>query len=359
MSIKKLEYKDFSWDLHEKAGHKPIVAQMELTYRCPLHCKHCYADCYNRRETIKYELSTEEIKNILNKCKKDGVLWFCFTGGDPLIRKDFAEIYSYARELGFIVTVFTSLIPLNQKILETFRKNPPFGIETTLNAATFLKYKEITNTNYFRKQIEAIKKLLKNNLPVKVKTQITRQNVGQIDKIKKTVESFGLNFRPSTMIFARINHDTFPCSLRLKPEDVVKIDKNYGYFEEEELRKPQEKYELKKLIGTPKTDKLLSCAAGGNAFWISPQGIMSICSCLKKPEYDLVKDGNTVKEGFYKLSKEVHSMRFTTNSRCRSCRYRLICRWCPGRAYLEKGSFEEPIDYFCQLTEQTIKEYAD
>jgi len=62
MSIKKLEYKDFSWDLHEKAGHKPIVAQMELTYRCPLHCKHCYADCYNRRETIKYELSTEEIK---------------------------------------------------------------------------------------------------------------------------------------------------------------------------------------------------------------------------------------------------------------------------------------------------------
>ena len=359
MSIKNSEYKYFSRNLHGRAGHKPIVAQMELTYRCPLHCRHCYTDCYNNGQALKYELSTEEVKKILNKCKESGVLWLCFTGGDPLIRKDFTEVYSYAKELGFITTVFTSLISLNQKILETFKKNPPFDIETTLNAVTPLKYKEITNTNFFRKQIEAIRKLLKNNLPVKVKTQVTRQNAGQIDKIKKMVESFGLNFRPSTLIQARLNQDTFPCNLRLVPEEAVRIDKNYGYFDEEEERKPYEKLELKKLIGKPGTDKLLSCAAGGHVFWISPQGKMFICCSLRKHGYNLLKNGNTVKQGFYKLNKEVHGMRFKTNSLCRSCEYRLICKWCPGRAYLEKGSLEKPIDYFCKLTEQTLKEYAD
>ncbi|MCK4307995.1 radical SAM protein, partial [candidate division WOR-3 bacterium] len=215
MPINKKEYKDFSWELHKKAKHKPIVAQMELTFRCPLHCEHCYTDCYNNKEVEKYELSTKQVKEILDKCKADGVVWFCFTGGDPLIREDFTEVYSYAKELGFITTVFTSLVLLNEKVLKTFKKYPPFNIETTLNAATPGKYKEITETRLFKKHIEVIKKLLKNNLPVRVKTQVTKQNVGQIDKIKRLVESLGLSFRPSTMIHARLNQDTHPCNFRL------------------------------------------------------------------------------------------------------------------------------------------------
>src|SRR3990167_2579403 len=102
------EYRDFSRDFHKIAGHKPIVAQIELTFRCPLHCEHCYTDCYNNNDSAKDEMSTEDIKLVLGKCKEDGVLWLSFTGGDPLIRKDFTEIYIYAKNLGFIVTIFTS-----------------------------------------------------------------------------------------------------------------------------------------------------------------------------------------------------------------------------------------------------------
>lgn len=356
MAIKDQEYKGFSWEVHQKAGHKPIVAQMEATFRCPLHCEHCYSDCYNNRQMAKKELSTRQIKEILDKCKEDEVFWFCFTGGDPLMREDFAEIYCYAKNLGFITTIFSSLIPLNQKILETFKRYPPFNIETTLNAATFQKYKEITRTNFFKKQIEAIRRLQKNNLPIRVKTQITRQNIGQIDRIKRLVESLGLKFRPSTMICARLNGDTYPCHLRVEPKEAVRVNKHYGYFEEEEEQLPHQRLDLKKLIGEPKTDKLLSCAAGGHAFWITTQGRMTVCSILRKPDYDLLKKGHTVKEGFYRLTEEVHSLRFKNKkSRCRSCKYRLICKWCPARAYLEKGSLEEPIEYFCQQVKEVLK----
>lgn len=354
MSIKTEQYRDFSWDLHAEAGHKPIVAQMELTYRCPLHCEHCYTDCFNTGASAKKELSTARVKTVLDKCKDAGAIWFCFTGGDPLIRKDFRQLYLYAKRLGFITSVFSPIVSLNNKILETFKTSPPFNIETTLNAATASKYKEITKTDLFKKHVRNIKKLLKNKLPVRVKTQVTKQNVAEIEKIKKLVESLALDFRPSTMLHARLNCDPHPCTLRLDPKEAVRVNKRYGFFDDEESVRPGEKSDIKKLVGKPENDKLLSCAAGGHAFWISPQGKMLICGNLRTLDYDLLETGRTVREGFYELNKKVHGLRFLTRSKCRDCVYRLICKWCPGRAILETGSLEKPIDYFCRLTKETM-----
>jgi radical SAM protein with 4Fe4S-binding SPASM domain len=355
MAIKAQQYKEFSWDFHAEAGHKPIVAQMELTYLCPLHCEHCYTDCYNNKETARKELPTPKVKSVMDKCRADGVMWFCFSGGDPLMRKDFTELYLYAKKLGFITSVFSPIVSMNDRILKTFLASPPFNIETTLNAATHSKYKEITKTGLFKNHIQSIKKLLKNKIPVRVKTQVTKQNIGQIDKIKKVVESLGLDFRPSTMLHARLNCNTHPCTLRLRPKEAVRVNELYGFFDDEESRRPGEKFDIKKLIGKPENDKLLTCAAGGHAFWISPQGKMLICGNLRMIDYDLSKKNNSVKQGFYKLHKKIHGLRFKTQSKCRSCEHRFICKWCAGRAILETRSLEEPIDYFCRLTEETLK----
>lgn len=355
MTIKSKEYGDFSQDLHIKSGHKPIVAQMELTYLCPLHCAHCYTNCYNNSESRPKELSTSEVKSILDNCKTSGVIWFCFTGGDPLIRKDFIELYLYAIKLGFITSVFSPLVYLNDETLKTFTRFPPFNIETTLNAATHLKYKEITKTELFKKQIQNIKKLLKYKIPIRVKTLITKQNISQIDRIKRIVESLGLEFRPSTLLNACLNHNTQPCTLRLEPEEAARVNKLYGIFNDEESKQPKEKFDIKKLIMKPKNNKLLTCAAGGHAFWISPQGKMLICVNLRIIDYDILKKGNSIKEGFYKLHREIHGLRFKTKSKCRFCEYRFTCKWCSGRAILETGSLEKPIDYFCRLTKETFK----
>ncbi|MFA5168823.1 MAG: radical SAM protein [Candidatus Omnitrophota bacterium] len=354
MAIKIHAYKDFSWDLHAAAGHKPIVAQMELTYRCPLHCEHCYTDCFNYKNSAKDELSTGQIKEILNKCKADGTIWFYFTGGDPLMRKDFCELYLHARKLGFITSVFSSLVSMNDKILELFRTFPPFNIETTLNAATPFTYKKVTGTDLFNRHVRSIKKLLSDDIPLRVKTQVTKQNFHEIDKIKRLVESFGLDFRPSTMLHAGLDGDMHPCALRLEPKEAVFVNKRYGFFDDEESRPPGETVDIKKLIGKPENGKLLTCAAGGHAFWISPLGKMLICGSLRLIDYDILKNGNSVREGFYELYKKFHGLKFKTKSKCRLCKHKLICQWCAGRAFLETDSLEEHIDYFCRLTEETL-----
>jgi len=357
MAIKQEEYKDFSLDFHRKLLYKPLVALMELTFRCPLHCEYCYCDCYNKPEAKEKELSTIQIMKIMDKCKADGCIWFCFSGGEPMIREDFLELYTYARKKGFLVIIFTPLVLMNKDILETFREMPPFNIETSLNAATPQGFREITKTDFFKSQIAAIKKLLESGLPVKVKTVVTRQNVEELDRIKGMVEGLGLQFRFFTKITARVNGDTHPCTLRLTPEEAAKINKQYGSFEFKESVRP---YYAKGInpddIGEEcETDKLFTCAVGEFSYTISPAGKMFICHLLRSINYDLLKKRNTVREGFYKLREKLHHMKFETDSKCKGCKLRFICGWCPGIAILEKRALEKDIGYFCQLSKATLK----
>ena len=68
-TIPNVEYKDFSLRLHERSWQRDqvIKAQMEITYRCNLHCVHCYTDPYNSRRFFPRELYLEEIKRILDE----------------------------------------------------------------------------------------------------------------------------------------------------------------------------------------------------------------------------------------------------------------------------------------------------
>jgi radical SAM protein with 4Fe4S-binding SPASM domain len=351
MGINNKKYQDFSSDLHSLALQTPLACQMELTYLCPLHCQHCYTDCYNNKTFAKNDLSTKQIKIILNKCKKAGVIWLCLTGGDPLIRKDFVEIYTYASKLGFIITVFSSLTIMNKEILNAFKKYPPFMIQTTVNATNAKKYKEITGTTLFSKQIDNMRKLLKNNLSLISQTLITKQNIYDINRIKQQLESLGLKFRPSTLLQAKLDHNTSPCALRVEPQDVIKIWKKYGLFEEETKV-------VKKIVPTRKkqeTNRFLACNAGQEYFWINTQGEIIICGSLRTQKYSLLLKNASVRKGLRWLNNKIQKITSRITNGCRTCKYRIICKWCPGRAYLERNNLGEPINYFCKLTKQTLK----
>ncbi|GAF88367.1 unnamed protein product, partial [marine sediment metagenome] len=116
--MREIQYKTFSLRTHKINWllKRPNVCQFELTFGCNLHCKHCYTDCYNKPAYLKKELKTREVKFILDKVYKAGVIWLCFTGGDPLTRKDFLDIYSDAKDKGFIITLFTNGYSMTEEI---------------------------------------------------------------------------------------------------------------------------------------------------------------------------------------------------------------------------------------------------
>ncbi|MBM4344767.1 MAG: radical SAM protein [Deltaproteobacteria bacterium] len=75
----------------------PYKAQLDVTYRCELACKHCYLDDRNTWP----ELTTDEWRSVLDQLAQVGVLQLTWSGGDPLQRSDLLELLGHGRRLGF------------------------------------------------------------------------------------------------------------------------------------------------------------------------------------------------------------------------------------------------------------------
>ena len=69
---------------------RPYALLAELTYRCPLHCPYCSNPIAVRDER---ELTTEEWQNVINAAAELGVLQVGFSGGEPLVRRDFPNCF--------------------------------------------------------------------------------------------------------------------------------------------------------------------------------------------------------------------------------------------------------------------------
>ncbi|MFH1201778.1 MAG: radical SAM protein [Candidatus Omnitrophota bacterium] len=349
--MREIRYKNFSLKTHKINWRiKRInVCQFELTFGCGLHCNYCYCDCYNKPRYLKKELTTGQVKSLLDKVRDYGIIWLCFTGGDPLTRKDFLEIYSYAKDKGFIITIFTNGFSMTREIADYLAKSPPFVIEITLNAITKNVYEQITQVRgSFKKAIEGIKMIKKRNIPLKIKTMVINENLGQMPKVKRFIRNLGIKFRPSPYIHARLNQELTPCDLRIKPEEVFSLD-GRKKLRDEDCEKLTDGTGRRLYDKNPRPNtKLFRCAiGGGDGISIDPYGNIFPCSCIRKPKINLLKE--EVKEAQKQILDWVWIQRSSSNGRCSSCSLRKMCFSCPGRAYLETGSLEKPVEWFCEL----------
>ena len=93
-----MQYGEFSRQAYDRAVQQDriIKAQLELTYRCNLHCRHCYTDPYNNTQFFSRELALNEIHRLLDEMRDLGIIWLNLSGGDIFMHPDFFEIYERA-----------------------------------------------------------------------------------------------------------------------------------------------------------------------------------------------------------------------------------------------------------------------
>jgi radical SAM protein with 4Fe4S-binding SPASM domain len=331
----------------------PLSGQLELTYRCNLNCVHCY--CKGSEDK---ELTTKEWKNILDEIHKEGCLWLTFSGGDPLVREDFLEIYSYAVSKGFIITLFTNGYGLTKEIIDNLVKSPFYSIEITLNGISQDTYEAITQVQgSFSKVIENIKVLARKKFPLILKTNCLKTNKHQIGKIKRWTEKLlgkpekdRYRFKYDPMIYPRLNGDKTPCKYRLSFEELEQAKKQDADIWKEYKR------DLHADLPELKRDKdfLYHCNSWMNQFFINPYGRLKFCEFSEKYSIDLKT--TPFKQGFYRFPRQILNEKYKTISKCRDCSLRPLCYHCPARTYLETGNEEEPVPYYCQLAKSLHKE---
>ncbi|MGH9316407.1 MAG: radical SAM/SPASM domain-containing protein, partial [Thermoanaerobaculia bacterium] len=309
MNVETVSYSDFSLGLHQRVasvagGRVPVNGAIEITRRCPLDCEHCYnnlpmADPEARRR----ELSYEEHCRLLDEIADAGCFWLLFTGGEIFARRDFLDIYTYAKKKGFLITLFTNGTIITPKIADYLAEWPPFAIEITLYGRTQETYERLTCVpGSYDRCLRGINLLLERGLPLALKTVAVTINKHEVWEMKRFAEEdLGVEFKFDAMINPRIDCSQSPLAVRLKPEEIVDLD----------LQDPGRVAEWKRFgaqfvgpVHTPeKSDEVYHCGGGINTFAIDPYGQMSICVLSHFDMFDL--RGGSFREGWESFLQKV------------------------------------------------------
>jgi len=332
------------FDIRAITCNFPVSGSIELTLRCNLRCQHCYVAC----SKDKKELSTTEVVDLLKELVDEGCLWLLITGGEPLVRDDFTDIYLRAKKMGLMVTIFTNGTLLTQDVVDMFSDYPPSSIEITLYGSTRETYERITRIpGSFEKCIKGIEMLRKRELKLFLKTMAMTLNRDELKGMKEYSRSLGLDFRFDAELNPRLDGHKDPCQLRLSPEEVVKLDR-----EDEERFKELKRFYDKSLRSSG-FENLYICSAGKTSFHIDAYGNLSPCVMARRPSYNL-RD-ISFNEAWGCLVSDLEKRKPGLDYRCGNCRLFSLCSQCPGWAEIENNDGEKPVDYLCEITHLRAK----
>jgi MoaA/NifB/PqqE/SkfB family radical SAM enzyme len=321
----------------------PFSGSLALTHRCNLCCVHCYAREEPRQPgATRPELDTGQWKKIISEIKEAGCLNLLLSGGEPLLREDFTEIYAFARENGFLVTVFTNGTLVTDRILELFHELPPRLVDISLYGASARIYERITGVpGSFQRAIDGLEALLGQGVHVALKSVLMTLNADEFGEIEKLARRYGVKFRRDAAIFPALSGDRSPMDLRVAPERVV----------EQELANPAAMEEWREFMGRfndiPALPSPYSCGAGMTTFHIDPFGIMYPCVLARSRRYFLAA-GSFV-EGWNGEIARLRDQETAPGFRCAGCRKKPACGYCPGFFETENGESGIPSEYLCAI----------
>lgn len=340
-------YGEFTRAVHERLEERvPVDVTLEITHRCPLACQHCYNNLpMSDRQAASQELSLSEYQTLLDELASLGTFWLLFSGGEPFARKDFLDIYTYAKQKGFLITIFTNGTVITPAIADHLAEYPPFAIEITLYGCTKQTYENMTQQpGSYDRCMRGIELLLERNLPLKLKTVPTSINKHEVFDMQRFAAELGVEFKFDSLINPRIDCSQSPLGVRLTPKEVVAFD----------FVDPARKAEYRRLLdhdiaaGPPANgDDLYFCGGGVRSCSVDPYGRMSICVISKHIDYNVREGGFAA--GWNQYLHETRTKKRTRPSKCSSCQIQSLCGMCPANGELENNDPEKAVDFLCQV----------
>ena len=253
----------------------PYSCQWEVTCRCNLHCVMCYTDCFNRPAAIRQELSTVEILHIMDELAEAGTLELCLTGGEPLARPDFFQLYEHAIRCGFLVTVFSNGTLITEAHADRFAKLRPHCIEISLHGMTRKTFECITlGQGSYDRCLQAIGFLLDRQIPLVLKSTAMTLNQQEVLDIKRFVESLGgVKYKLGEEMRPELDGGAGPFQYALPEQELAELNQQDPDLWRDACRRDSQE--------PP------PCRSGMQRFHIDAYGQLQLCSGNRRQSYDL------------------------------------------------------------------------
>jgi len=331
--------------------------ELEITARCNYNCRHCYINLpANDPAARKGELTFSALRDLIDEAASLGALWSLVTGGEPLLREDFIDIYLHLKKKGMLVSVFTNAALLKPAHIDLFKRYPPRDLEVSVYGITPETYEQVTRMpgsyNAFRRGLDL---LAAGGIKVRLKAMALRSNLHEMADIARFCRTYTRDyFRFDPFLHLRLDQNQRRNreirSERLSPSQIVTLERS----DQERFQILQKAcYEsLRPASAPPPDDRLFHCGIGNGSLTIGYDGRLRLCSTLCAPDcgYDL-KTGSLT-DAWRRFALEIQTRRARAKeilNKCRSCPLINLCQWCPAAAHLEAGTMDRPVDYFCRV----------
>lgn len=319
----------------------PFSMTVEITYRCPLRCVHCYLPETQGAAPVRREdeLTTDQWKRVFDDLAAVGCLYLVVTGGEILVRPDALELCAHARGLGFETKLYTTGVTLREDQADEIAamglasvELSVYGRPETHDAITLLP-------GSFEKTMLAIDRLKARDVPVTIKCPLMKPNFQDRGFLVALAEAKGLRYKFDPTTAPRNDSGREPLELRMTAAQTMEILDDSQMISVERIETVKEDYHQDSFI----------CSAGKNLGGINPFG--DVFPCLQLP----VPCGNLKEKSFREIwygapeLKHMRAIKFSDLHACSTCEIRSYCSRCPGITLLEEGDILGPSRISCTL----------
>ena len=347
---------------------RPLLGwlDVELTERCNNNCVHCSV---NRPagdpDARGREMGTGEVKSLLESAAALGCLTVRFTGGEPLLREDFEELYLFARKLGLRVMIFTNATLVTPRLAGLLSRVPPREkVEVSVYGMRAPSYEAVTRAaGSFEAARRGLALLAEHGIPFVVKGALLPANKPEKREFEDwaaglaghlpgpTPKASGAGKIAWAMFFdLRSRRDDGRNDLirrqRLSPAEAADLAVRQAEDGGKEMR------EFISQFAAVHGDRLFPCFTERGRRAVDAYGSFQYCLQLRHPEtiYDLRR--GSLREAVLDHLPRLGAMKARDPEylrRCGRCFLRAFCLQCPARSWSEHGTLDTPVEYLCDV----------
>ncbi len=339
---------------HAASRNLPATGTLELTARCNLSCRMCYIHNLScDKHLLKEELSTEQWIAIMDQLRDTGTLPLLLTGGEPLLRQDFPEIYTEAVKRGFLLSINTNGTLLTEEHFALFAKHKPLRMNISVYGMSAETYENLCgNGAAYERVISNIRRLRDLGITVKINFSCTPYNHQDVAKVRGFAEEIGSIIHFVSYMFPP-TRTAKPCEQEVKrftPQEAaeegiiwIRLSCTPEAFAAECRRHaamaPQTMDECRY-----EGNQGARCRAGRCSYWITYKGELLPCGMIPSihasvPELGFLKAWEEVGAAFRSL---------TMPEGCLSCPDYERCEVCPAVVWAENEDFSKVPTYICE-----------
>lgn len=341
-----LSLPELTQQLLQADARLPIGVTADLTYRCNLRCAHCFCRLPENAPQAARELGFAQWDRILGECADEGALTLTLSGGEPLLHRDFRQIWMAAKRRGFVLELLTNAARIDAETADFLADWPATKISISLYGATEQTYRDLTGVaGIYAKVRQALEYLTERQLVFEVKSVFTRRNVHEFAAIRELAMRYAGAFRwDAELCGAYAEGGGDPLSERLSPGEIVNLERA------DTVRMNEWRQYVASLVPAAAPQTAFTCNIGRGGPHLDPYGGMRLCMLLENVTYDVLH--GSVREGWREvLPARLAALAFPAGA-CASCAVASLCPACPAYALLEGCAPEGPVPFFCEVAHQ-------